>query len=90
MFTSEVLKWDSSGGKLVLFIDKFPVQLEIKLIFMPPNTSFRSQRIDYVVTHPLKDYYGQGSINADVRGTLKIVSLFTINLTLMTFQYLHG
>lgn len=66
IFRSELREWDEKlkrkNRKILLLVDNCPahpdVQLEqIKLVFMPPNTSSKLQPMDQGVIHSLKCHY---------------------------------
>ncbi|XP_063918645.1 tigger transposable element-derived protein 4-like [Zophobas morio] len=66
IFTNELLEWDEQlkqkNRKIVLLVDNCTAHPEIKLnqiklVFMPPNTSSKLQPMDQGVIHSLKSHY---------------------------------
>ena len=66
LFTEELLQWDAElqkkNRKILLLLDNCPAHPDvplnqIKLLFMPPNTSSRLQPMDQGVIHSLQSHY---------------------------------
>lgn len=66
LFTEELHQWDAElqkkNRKILLLVDNCPAHPEvrlnqIKLVFMPPNTSSKLQPMDQGVIHSLKSHY---------------------------------
>lgn len=66
LFTEELLQWDAElqkkNRKILLLVDNCPAHPEvplnqIKLVFLPPNTSSKLQPMDQGVIHSLKSHY---------------------------------
>lgn len=66
LFTEELLQWDAelqkNKRKILLLVDNCPAHPEvplnqIKLVFMPPNSSSKLQPMDQGVIHSLKSHY---------------------------------
>lgn len=66
LFTEELLQWDTElkkkNRKIILLVDNCPAHPnvplnQIKLVFMPPNTSSKLQPMDQGIIHSLKCHY---------------------------------
>lgn len=97
IFVSELRNWDEelkrANRKILLFVDNCPAHPEvknlqqIKLAFLPPNTSSMLQPMDQGVIHSLKSHYRRILLTKMIHAIDK-GEIFTINL-LDAINFVH-